>query len=221
MNKKFALLALIFWISIIIIFFSIIFTFAIENNFKIIEACKVIALQVQISILNIGIMSWLVCILLFAVRPLVFFPATVMTLTTLYVFGPFVGFMLSLLGELLSAVITFTIGKFFSDEFKLTKQSMIKPITPYFQKNAFLSVFVLRIVPLFPFDFVNYSAGILNINFKKYFYATALGIVPGLLVFVFLAYSIINQKFLPYAIITTATLIIFGIYLKKKYEVHA
>lgn len=219
MNKKFALLALFFWISIIIIFFSTIFTFAIENNLKIIEACKVIALQVQISILNIGIMSWLVCILLFAVRPLVFFPATVMTLTTLYVFGPFVGFMLSLLGELLSAVITFTIGKFFSDEFKLTKQLMIQPIIPYFQKNAFLSVFILRIVPLFPFDFVNYSAGILNINFKKYFYATALGIVPGLLVFVFLAYSIINQQFLPYAIITTVTLIIFGIYLKKKYEV--
>lgn len=219
MHRKLAITALIFWVLIVIFFISKILSFSSSNDLALFEALKIVAIYIQTQVLGYGLLSWTLFILLFALRPLVFFPATVMTVSTLYIFGPFVGFVISLIGDLFSATVTFYVGKYFSTEFSITKQSFIKPITPYFQRNAFLSVFILRIVPLFPFDFVNYSAGIFRISFKKYFYATTLGIVPGLLVFVFLAYAVMYNKLLPYALFTTFALILTGIWLKKKYEI--
>jgi len=44
-------------------------------------------------------------------------------------------------------------------------------------------VFILRLIPLFPFDVISYSAGFSGVKFKDFALATILGIIPGIFVF--------------------------------------
>lgn len=219
MHKKFALIVLFFWVFVVALFFKEVLFYATVHNLEFIDALEIIDINIQRTILGHGMLSSFLFILIYTLRPLVFFPASIMTITSVFIFGPFEGFFISYFGELSSATVTYYIGKFFGEELALTKNHLLKKITPYFQKNPFLSVFVLRIVPLFPFDFVNYASGIFKINVKSYFYATILGVIPGLVVFIFLSYSFVHRNLLPWAIISTVLLIVTGLLLKKKYEV--
>lgn len=221
MNKKFALCVLFFWFLVVFIFFKEVSLYAKEFNITFFEALGIIDLTIQKKLAGYGLITSISFIFVYTLRPLVFFPASVMTLTSVFVFGPIEGFVISYLGELSSAVVTFYVGKFFGETLGLTRKPLIKKIAPYFRENAFLSIFILRIIPLFPFDFVNYASGIFRINFKKYFYATILGVIPGLAAFIFLSYSIVHRELFPWAVVSTVGLIGIGIWMKKKYEVVA
>lgn len=51
------------------------------------------------------------------------------------------------------------------------------------KKNGFLIVFLLRLVPLVPFDIISYSAGFSSIRFRDFISATLVGIIPGVVVY--------------------------------------
>jgi uncharacterized membrane protein YdjX (TVP38/TMEM64 family) len=142
-----------------------------------------------------------------------------MTITSVLFFGVYKGFVVSYIGESSSSVLAYYVGKYFGEEFGITKKILKMPIGNYLKGNAFLSTFVLRIVPLFPFDFVNYSSGVLKIRFKAYFFATILGILPGLAVFIAVGNSLVHKEFLPTATASAFALIVIGLWMKEKYEV--
>jgi uncharacterized membrane protein YdjX (TVP38/TMEM64 family) len=142
-----------------------------------------------------------------------------MTITSVLFFGVYKGFVVSYIGESSSSVLAYYVGKYFGEEFGITKKILKMPIGHYLKGNAFLSTFVLRIVPLFPFDFVNYSSGVLKIRFKAYFFATILGILPGLAVFIAVGNSLVHKEFLPTATASAFALIVIGLWMKEKYEV--
>ncbi len=219
MHRNVALAVLGFWILTVGIFFREVSLYSTAHDISLFEALEVIDFSIQQRLIDYGMISFILFVLIYTVRPLVFFPASVMTVTTVLIFGAIEGFFISYVGELSSAALTYFIGKYFGEELGITKRSFMRKITPYFRENAFLSVFILRIIPIFPFDFVNYASGILKINFKKYFYATILGVAPGLIVFIFLSYSLIHRELLPWSIASTIALISIGVILKKKYEV--
>ena len=54
-----------------------------------------------------------------------------------------------------------------------------------FQKNAFSYLLTLRLIPLFPFFVVNLVPAFLGVGLRTYVLATAVGIIPGSLVFTF------------------------------------
>lgn len=218
-HKNFALLILCFWIIVVTLFFKEVSAYAVTYNLSLFEALGYIDLTIQRRLAEYGILSSLLFIFVYTLRPLVFFPASIMTITSVFIFGPIHGFIISYLGEISSAILTFFVGKYFAEELGITRRGFITRIAPYFRENAFLSVFILRIVPIFPFDFVNYASGVFKINFKKYIYATILGVAPGLIVFIFLAYSIVHRELLPWAIAATVITIATGIWMKKRYEI--
>lgn len=218
-QKNIALIILGFWLLLVGVFFSEVYTYSVFHNVGIIEALETIDLILQKRIISYGAVSFILFVVIYTLRPIVFFPASIMTITSVLVFGPIKGFFISYLGELSSATFTYFIGKYFGEELGITRKKYIWKIAPYFRENAFLSVFVLRIVPIFPFDFVNYASGVFKINFKKYIYATFLGVIPGLIVFIFFTYSLLNREFLPWSIASTILLISIGVWMKQTYEV--
>lgn len=54
-----------------------------------------------------------------------------------------------------------------------------------FARNAFNYLLTLRLIPLFPFFLVNLLSGLTRVNAGTYVAATALGIIPGSLVYTF------------------------------------
>ncbi|MBI4280590.1 TVP38/TMEM64 family protein, partial [Candidatus Uhrbacteria bacterium] len=49
--------------------------------------------------------------------------------------------------------------------------------------NGFYSVLILRLVPLFPFNGVNFGLGLTKVSFRDYMLATLMGMLPGAFVY--------------------------------------
>jgi uncharacterized membrane protein YdjX (TVP38/TMEM64 family) len=219
MHRGLAIGILIIWAIILSLFTKEILDYSILHNFGLFDTLRMLSMDVHTKIIMYGIFSPILFILAYTIRPLLFFPASVMTITSVFLFGPYLGFFVSYIGEAASASLAFFVGKYFGDELGITKKILKTGIGVYFKGNSFLSVFVLRIVPLFPFDFVSYASGVFRLPFKKYFLATATGTIPGLIVFIFLGNSLVKGQYLPTAIATAISLILAGLWAKERYEI--
>jgi uncharacterized membrane protein YdjX (TVP38/TMEM64 family) len=208
---------IVLWIIIIGFLLQEIFAYAFTHEIGLLHALKSVAIDVQKSIMGFGIITYILYILLCAIRPVLFFPASIMTLTAVFLFGPWVALVTSYIGEVASSCVAYYVGKYFGEGLGVTKKISRTKIGHYLRGNAFLSVFVLRIVPIFPFDFVNYASGVIEVPFKRYFLATVLGFLPGLAAFVFLGNSLLHPNEIPLAITCIISLIIAGLLFEKKY----
>ena len=160
----------------------------------------------------------LVYILAYTIRPLVLFPTSIMTPVAAMLFGPYLGWVLASVGELFSASIAFFVARFLARDLVLSHENeFIKKYDKKLTSNGFETILFLRLVPLFPFDFVNYSSGLSGIRFKSYVVATMLGVVPGLTAYIFLGESFSNPWVLLPTIILFVLLMILSKFLKNKY----
>jgi uncharacterized membrane protein YdjX (TVP38/TMEM64 family) len=145
-----------------------------------------------------GLLAPILFITLFTVRSLVFFPATILTLASGILFGPFYGMLYTFIGENFSAFLSFTIGRYFGTNTldpphyqKYLRKHFFLPET--LRTNGFMSVLLMRLL-YFPFDAVGYIAGAAAIPAKDFLLGNAIGILPGLISFVFLGSSLLNPK---------------------------
>jgi len=130
-------------------------------------------------------------ILLYAIRPLILFPATLMTALSGAVFGPFYGIIYTVIGENASANLAYWVGRFFGKGWKL-EDSIIGNWVHALRENTFGAVLFMRLA-YFPFDLTNYASGVVQAKWRQYFLATIIGIMPGLTVFVLFGASFRNN----------------------------
>ena len=160
-----------------------------------------------------------VIIVLSVIRPLLFIPATLLTIVVGAVYGPIWGIIIMVIGENLSANLSFIIGKYFLSNFsekKLSKKfKLFKNLKLKIRKETFLSVLLMRLT-YFPFDMVGYVSGMFKAKHFEYALATFLGILPGITTFIFLGSATFNIKYLIIAFILFIFGFILSKYLKKK-----
>jgi len=132
----------------------------------------------------------LLYIILYWLRPLIFFPATILTVLGGFLFGP-IGIIYTIIGANGSAMVAFTVGYFFGqgilDENE-DSAGFIQKYTVRMRENSFETVLLMRLIFL-PYDLVNYSAGFLRIKWLPFLLATAIGSLPGTISFVLLGAS--------------------------------
>ena len=128
----------------------------------------------------------LLYICIYAVRPIVLFPATLMTLVSGVLFGPVWGFVYTMIGENISANIAYSIGRFFWND-KSGNTIALKKEDHFF--SAFITILITRFA-FFPFDIVNYSSWLFRVNWLGFALATLVGIIPWALVFILIGASI-------------------------------
>jgi len=164
-----------------------------------------------------GVWGPLIFVTAYAFRSLIFFPASILTIAAGVLFGPWLGILLTIIGENISANISFVVGRYFaSDLLKYfnTPKRLVPRLTCKIQNNGFLTVLIMRLTFL-PFDLVGYSSGVCNIKQREFALATVIGTIPGLLTFVFLGGSLLDVRYL----ILAAAFLTFGLtvsfWLKK------
>ena len=140
--------------------------------------------------MHAGIVGSLVFVALFAVRPLVLFPASVLAVAGGFVFGPVIGCVLAFLGGNASASVAYCVGRYFAggDVFPIRSNSRIRRYSHRIRARGFESVLMAQFTYL-PFDLVNYLAGFLRVGWRSFALATALGSLPGTVSFVLLGAS--------------------------------
>lgn len=136
---------------------------------------------------SFGIWGPVIYIGLYAVRTLTLFSATVFTLASGLIFGPWLGMLYTLIGENLAANLAFFVGRYFGKDViaRAGKQVSFFPTGDKFREHGFMSVLMMRLL-FFPFDWVGYLSGAYNMRQRDFALGTAIGILPGLIAFTFL-----------------------------------
>lgn len=117
-------------------------------------------------------------ILIYTLRPILFFPASILTIAGGAIFGP-IGVLWVVVGSNLSALVAYGIGRFFgSGLIDETAEGVILRYAQRMRQNGFITILIMRFIYL-PYDLVNYFSGILKIDWRKFIVATALGSIPG------------------------------------------
>lgn len=127
-----------------------------------------------------------VFLLIFAISTAFTLPtATILTITGGFLFGPWLGSTLSVLGALLGAAITFlmvrkmagdTVRQFFAT-------GRLAGLVRLLERDAFFYLMGLRIVPVAPFFALNAAGALIRISLGRFLLATALGLIPILTIF--------------------------------------
>lgn len=111
-------------------------------------------------------------------------PANVITMTNGLVFGTFWGVVLSWSSSLAGASLCFFLARTFGKPLALRLAGgAISKAEKFFQKYGGRAVFLVRILPLVPFDAVSYAAGVVGVPFYKYLLATGVGTLPATILY--------------------------------------
>lgn len=111
--------------------------------------------------------------------------ATLVSILGGFLFGTALGTFLVVVGATAGATALFLIARSTLGAFLRERSgSAIRRMEEGFSKNAFSYLLILRLIPLFPFFLVNIVPALLGVKLRDYVLATALGIIPGVLVFV-------------------------------------
>ncbi|MEZ4713302.1 MAG: TVP38/TMEM64 family protein [Caldilineaceae bacterium] len=145
------------------------------NNLSPLEAVKNL-----IGYLQSSMFGPLFYILLYALRPLIFFPATLLTVAGGFLFGPVWGVFYTIIAGNASAMVAYLVGRYFGQGLLNADDSsgIIQRYASRMRNNSFTTVLIMRLI-LLPYDLVNYLGGFLRIDWKAFLLATALGSIPG------------------------------------------
>ncbi|WP_141664383.1 TVP38/TMEM64 family protein [Romboutsia hominis] len=167
-----------------------------------------------------GVLAPLIYIVMFSLVPLTFFPDSVLAISAGLIFGFSKGYIYTTIGALIGASIAFFIARYLGTEIIKRKSSdKLEKIERLIEKNGFYIIFLLRLIPLFPFDVISYGAGITNVKYKDFILATLFGTIPGIAVFTNIGATSLNIKSTSFYISIALLVLLFtvSIFLKNKF----
>ena len=177
-------IALLFWLAILVAYQW----YARSNELSAFDVTRH-----MLGFLTTSLWGPIVYIILYAIRPLILFPSTLLTLAGGFVFGPIAGVIYTIIASNLSSTVAYFVGRYFGDGLlKEDKgEGLIQRYAARMRHNSFETVLVMRFIFL-PYDAVSYLAGFLRIKYWPFILATALGSIPGTVAFIGFGASIEN-----------------------------
>jgi uncharacterized membrane protein YdjX (TVP38/TMEM64 family) len=138
-------------------------------------------------ILQAGVYAPIIFVIIYTLRPLILFPVTILSLSGGLAFGVWKGSVLTLIGAVGGAVLSFWIARKLGKGFRIQKdRGMLEKLEEQMQSRGFVYVFFVRLLPFVPFDLVSYASGISRIRFRTFLFATFLGAIPGTIIYNFI-----------------------------------
>ena len=111
-------------------------------------------------------------------------PSAPVTITGGLLFGAVWGTVVNVLAATAGASLTYFIGRAIGrEEVERRLHGRLKELDDGLGENGLSFMLFLRLVPLFPFNGINYGAGLTRISFRDYLLGTFFGIMPGATVF--------------------------------------
>ena len=132
----------------------------------------------------------LLFMLLYALATVLFFPGSVLTLAGGALFGPLWGTLYNLSGATLGGALAFLLARYLAGSWVEAKTAgRLSQLREGIDKEGWRFVAFVRLVPLFPFNLLNYALGLTRIPFIPYVAASWLFMLPGALAYTWLGYA--------------------------------
>ncbi|MEK3884884.1 TVP38/TMEM64 family protein [Paenibacillus sp. PL2-23] len=160
-----------------------------------------------------------VYMLVYTVRPLILFPASLLSLAGGLAFGPLWGTVYTVIGATMGAVVAFGAARLLGERFvKNSDSGKWHAVQLQMERRGFIYIVILRFIPILPFDLVSYAAGVAKVRPYAFIMGTLIGIIPGTFAYNYLGSSLASGQ-LSTIVIAAALLllvILLSLLLKKK-----
>jgi uncharacterized membrane protein YdjX (TVP38/TMEM64 family) len=138
-------------------------------------------------ILSWGVAAPLMSILLMTLQAIIApLPAFLITAANGLVFGVYWGTVISWIGAMCGALVSFAISRVFFESFR-RKISRHKKGLEYLDrlssKYGFKVILTARLLPFISFDIISYAAGLSTIKLRSFILATGIGMLPATIVY--------------------------------------
>ena len=137
-----------------------------------------------------GAVAPLVFMLVYALAAVLFLPGSVLTLAGGALFGPVLGTLYNLTGATLGATLAFLIARYLASDWVAEKTGgRVKQLINGVEGEGWRFVAFVRLVPLFPFNLLNYALGLTRLRLSHYIIASYIFMLPGAIAFTYLGYA--------------------------------
>lgn len=137
-----------------------------------------------------GVAAPLVFIGIYTLAPVLFMPGSVVTLASGALFGPIWGTFYSLTGATLGATLAFLTARYLASDWVARKTGgRLKQLLEGVEKEGWRFVAFVRLVPLFPFNLLNYALGLTRIRLSHYIITSYITMLPGAMAYTYVGYA--------------------------------
>ncbi len=137
-----------------------------------------------------GVAGPVVFMLIYAIGTVFFLPGSILTLGGGAIFGPVLGTFYNLTGATLGAIGAFLIARYLASDWVERKSGgRLKQLKEGVEDEGWRFVAFVRLVPLFPFNLLNYALGLTRIKLSHYLIATYICMLPGAIAYTYLGYA--------------------------------
>ena len=124
----------------------------------------------------------LIFITTYTILTVVGIPGTILTVVGGCLFGLWYGTLISIFSATLGALLAFLTARYLLQDFvqqKLSQNNHLNKFQASVLDRPFSFVLTTRLVPVSPFNLVNYLFGLTKIDWTDYTIATFIGVIPG------------------------------------------
>jgi uncharacterized membrane protein YdjX (TVP38/TMEM64 family) len=135
----------------------------------------------------LGALGPAVFILIYAGAVVAALPGSAITIIAGAIFGSVLGVIVVSIASTLGAALAFLVGRYFARDAIakwLSKRERFKKLDDLTEKHGAAIVALVRIVPIFPFNIVNYGFGLTRVRFWTYVFWSWVCMLPGTVLYV-------------------------------------
>jgi uncharacterized membrane protein YdjX (TVP38/TMEM64 family) len=133
--------------------------------------------------------SWgpLVFVLIYIIAVILALPGSAITIAGGALFGSVWGVILVSIASTIGASIAFLISRYLARDFivrKFSQNEKFQKLDHLTKEHGAIIVAITRLVPLFPFNLLNYGFGLTGVRFRTYVFWSCLCMLPGTVLYV-------------------------------------
>jgi uncharacterized membrane protein YdjX (TVP38/TMEM64 family) len=141
-------------------------------------------------IAGLGIWAPVGFVLLYAIATVAMVPGGIFDLIGGALFGPYLGSLLDLVGGTLGAALAFLVARYIARDWVEARAGpRLQGVMRNVDAEGWRFVAFVRLVPVFPYNIVNYVLGLTRIPFHHYVLATTLFMAPSTVAYTWIGYA--------------------------------
>jgi uncharacterized membrane protein YdjX (TVP38/TMEM64 family) len=138
----------------------------------------------------LGAFAPLVFMLLYTVATVAFMPGLIFTIAGGVLFGPVFGTLYSLTGATLGATLAFLVARYLASDWVASRAGgRLDRMISGVEREGWRFVAFTRLVPVFPFNLLNYALGLTRIPLLHYVLATYVCMLPGAFAYTWIGHA--------------------------------
>jgi uncharacterized membrane protein YdjX (TVP38/TMEM64 family) len=145
---------------------------------------------VETYVASLGVWAPIGFVVLYGLATVAMVPGSIFDLAGGALFGPYLGTLVNLAGGSLGAALAFFVARYVARDWVEHRAGpKTKGIVQSVDADGWKFVAFVRIVPIFPYNVMNYLLGLTHIPFHRYFLATIVFMSPATVVYTYIGHA--------------------------------